>query len=136
MNQTEVAEVVSDAFAQAGEFGDDYEAYFDAIGLPGKIMSKVAAGSATQKRSGGPRTIWLDLSVGAEEIWGNFHSQMRKGVRRAERGGVVCGVTRDPAMLGQFISMCEETSRTKNFTSGLTRDLADRLCLRSSGSGL
>jgi hypothetical protein len=62
-----------------------------------------------------PRTIWIDLRVGQDQLWHNLERQYRYGVGRAQREGVVVEDTRDPARVTEFFGLCGQISRTKGF---------------------
>jgi hypothetical protein len=81
-----------------------------------------------------PQTIWLNLSVGEAVIFKNFHTQMRKGVRRAERGGIRVETTRDRERIREFVALCNSISNEKGFELRLTSALIGFL-LRHSGNG-
>jgi hypothetical protein len=78
-------------------------------------------------RARSPRTIWLDLSLGADAIFANFHTQMRKGVRRAQRGGIDVQKTCDPRRIIEFVSLCSTISQKKRFDLRVTSDLIESL---------
>jgi hypothetical protein len=85
-------------------------------------------------RRGKPQTIWLDLSVGKEVIFENFHKHVRNGVRRAGRGGVHVETTRDPVRIAEFADLCERISAQKGFELRVTSALIGAL-LNHSTSG-
>jgi peptidoglycan pentaglycine glycine transferase (the first glycine) len=74
-----------------------------------------------------PQTIWLDLSVGADAVFANFHPQIRKGVRRAARGGVSVETTRDPRRINEFVALCGSISLEKGFALRVTSPLIETL---------
>src|SRR5262249_51163178 len=78
-----------------------------------------------------PQTIWLDLSVGADAVYANFHTQMRKCVQRAKRGGIRVETTCDPERIVEFIALCKSVSQKKGFELRATSAFIDTL-LRAS----
>lgn len=66
------------------------------------------------------RTIWLDLSQGADTIFQNLHTQTRKGVRRAARGGVIVETASEPARIAEFVNLCTSISDRKGFKLQVT----------------
>jgi CelD/BcsL family acetyltransferase involved in cellulose biosynthesis len=80
-----------------------------------------------------PKTIWLDLSVGKDVIFKNFHTQMRKGVRRAARGGISIETTCNPEKIDKFVDLCSSIGHKKGFQPRLTADLI-KFLLRHSGN--
>ena len=84
-----------------------------------------------------PQTIWLDLSVGTDAIYANFHTQMRKGVQRAKRGGIRVETTCDPGRIVEFIALCKSVSQKKGFELRATSAFIDallRMSERSNGA--
>jgi peptidoglycan pentaglycine glycine transferase (the first glycine) len=81
-----------------------------------------------------PQTIWLDLSVGSDALFANFHMQMRKGIRRAARAGIRVDVTSDRRRIEEFVALCSSISDAKGFELRVTSDLIERL-LRDSQNG-
>jgi hypothetical protein len=81
-----------------------------------------------------PRTIWLDLSPGGDVIFKNFHTQMRKGVRRAARAGIHVETTCDPARIAEFVELCSSISHEKGFALRVTSTLI-KFLLDHSGIG-
>lgn len=73
------------------------------------------------------RTIWLDLSQGTDAIFQNLHSQTRKGVRRAARGGVVVETASEPARIGEFVNLCTSIGDRKGFRLQVTPAMIETL---------
>ncbi len=80
------------------------------------------------------QTIWLDLSLGKDVIFENFHKHVRNGVRRAARGRVHVETTGDPARIAEFAELCGRISAQKGFELRVTSVLIDAL-LNHSTSG-
>jgi len=81
-----------------------------------------------------PRTIWLDLSLGANAIFQGFHKLMRWGVRRAARGGVVVKATSDAARIRDFVDLCVSIGDRKGFQPRVTPAMIHALLSLSSCS--
>ncbi len=99
---------------------------------------QVASETADKPRvSTKPRTIWVNLEIGEEAVWNALHPQMRKGVRRADRGNVIVEATEDARAISSFVALCAATSRQKGFdlrtSEGLIRALLEK-CARGSGA--
>ena len=88
-----------------------------------------AEATSSQSRKGPvkPHTIWIDLGQGKDVLWKNFHTQMRKGVRRAARGGVVVDQTRTREDVGRFFALCRGISEAKGFRLPGSLPLMERL---------
>jgi lipid II:glycine glycyltransferase (peptidoglycan interpeptide bridge formation enzyme) len=97
------------------------------ISDPWVSVADGAATAAVNARHPKVQTIWLDLSVGADVIFKNFHTQMRKGVRRAERAGIRVETTDDPERINEFVAHCSDISREKGFELRVTSALIDAL---------
>jgi len=78
-----------------------------------------------------PRTIWLDLSLGLDQLSKNLDSQWRYGARRALREGVVVRTTSAPADVSAFFQLCDALSNDKGFTLPGSEPLMQEL-IRSS----
>ncbi|MGH6822602.1 MAG: lipid II:glycine glycyltransferase FemX [Methylocella sp.] len=81
-----------------------------------------------------PRTIWLDLSQGADAIFQGFHKLTRWGVRRAARGGVVVQATCDAGRIREFVNLCVSISDRKGFELRVAPTMIDTLLSLSSFS--
>ncbi|MGH6835313.1 MAG: lipid II:glycine glycyltransferase FemX [Methylocella sp.] len=79
-----------------------------------------AANSTDDVGGATARTIWLDLSQGADAIFQNLHTQTRKGVRRAARSGVVVETASESARIGEFVDLCASISDRKGFKLQVT----------------
>jgi len=74
-----------------------------------------------------PRTIWIDLSVGKDTVFGNLHKHVRNGVRRAAKIGVSVETTCDPGRIGEFVDLCSSISVRKGFELRATSDFVNTL---------
>jgi len=63
----------------------------------------------------GPKTIWIDLSVGEETLWKNLNQQWRYGVGRAKREGVTVSQSLNEREIRSFFDLCSKISATKGF---------------------
>ncbi|MGH6846055.1 MAG: lipid II:glycine glycyltransferase FemX [Methylocella sp.] len=81
-----------------------------------------------------PRTIWLDLSLGADAIFQDFHKLTRWGVRRAARSGVVVQATSDAGRIRDFVNLCVSISDRKGFELWVTPAMIHALLSLSSDS--
>ena len=86
---------------------------------------------STDPAEPGPKTIWIDLSVGLERLLANLDSQWRYGARKALREGVVVEETSSPSDIGVFFGLCESISEAKRFALPGSRALVENL-LRAS----
>lgn len=82
-------------------------------------------------KSGQPRTIWIDLTVGLEALSNALDSQWRYGARRATREGVKVRNTTATADVTSFYRMCNALSESKRFALPGSEALMQEL-LRSS----
>ena len=80
----------------------------------------------------GPRTIWIDLSVGEEMLWKNLDKQWRYGVGRAEREGVTVNQSLDDKEIRSFFDLCSKISDTKGFKLPGSLALFEELLKKSS----
>jgi peptidoglycan pentaglycine glycine transferase (the first glycine) len=62
-----------------------------------------------------PRTIWIDLALGKEQLWKNLHQEWRRGVGKARREGVVVETTRDVVLIEKYFELCSLISQMKKF---------------------
>lgn len=79
---------------------------------------EVAAGPEDADHTGRndrPRTIWIDLAIGRDRLWGNLDKQWRYGVGKAKRHGVIVEQSRDSDDLNAFYGLCLAVSRAKGF---------------------
>ena len=79
-----------------------------------------------------PQTIWLDLSVGGDVIFKNFHKHVRNGVRRAARAGISVQTTSDPKRISEFTDLCSAISARKGFKLRVTSALITTLRITKS----
>lgn len=84
------------------------------------------------ERSGQPRTIWLDLSLGLESLSKDLDSQWRYGARRALREGVVVRTGTSMTDVSAFFHLCNALSQTKGFTLPGSEALMQALVQSSS----
>jgi len=64
----------------------------------------------------GPRTIWIDLSRGRDQLWAGLQKKWRHGVGYAARSGVQVSTTRDPERVREFYRLCQSVSQVKGFS--------------------
>lgn len=62
-----------------------------------------------------PKTIWIDLEPGKEQLWQNLDKQWRYGVGRAAREGVVVEQTTLKEEVSAFFDLCSQVSKDKGF---------------------
>ena len=74
-----------------------------------------------------PRTIWIDLGVGADKLWSNLKGSRRTGVKRAEKSGVVVEQAVDDRTIEAFHRMCLQISALKSFKFDASASLIRRL---------
>ena len=65
--------------------------------------------------SKGPRTIWIDLTKGRDQLWSDLQKKWRHGVGYAARAGVRVRQTRDEIHTHEFFGLCSSISQTKGF---------------------
>lgn len=90
---------------------------------------------ADTNKSGQPRTIWLDLTLGLEELSKALDSQWRYGARRAVREGVIVRTTTEAADVSCFYKMCNALSEAKGFALPGSEALMQELIRSSSIDG-
>jgi len=73
------------------------------------------------------QTIWIDLTVGHDQLWSNLKGNLRRGVSRAQRGGVAVTATREPLPVSQYFKLCQEISRRKGFELRTSEAFFNRL---------
>jgi len=78
-------------------------------------------------RKAQPRTIWIDLSVGRDQLWQNLNKTWRAHVRRAQRHGVVVETTRDSELIAEYFALCSHIGRVKGFEVRTSVDLIEQL---------
>ena len=74
-----------------------------------------------------PMTIWIDLSVGKEQLLKNIDKQWRYGARRALREGIVVEQTKNLGDVAEFYRLCQEVSEAKSFALPATQGLMESL---------
>lgn len=82
-------------------------------------------GSGADKSCG--RTIWIDLSVGRQQLWCNLEQRVRYGVNRSKRDKVRIQTVRNGPMLTAFFALCQKVSDTKKFELRTTEALMHAL---------
>jgi lipid II:glycine glycyltransferase (peptidoglycan interpeptide bridge formation enzyme) len=65
--------------------------------------------------AGGPRTIWVELSRGAEELMRGLDPQCRSRIGQAKRKGVSIRSAASESEVSRFFELCTLVSRTKGF---------------------
>lgn len=80
-----------------------------------------------------PRTIWVDLSQGAEVAFSRLKGSSRTAVRKAARNGVTIAETTDAADIAAFIALCRDVSRRKRFRLDLEAAFVDALFRHATG---
>lgn len=75
-------------------------------------------------------TYWIDLTKTEDEIWGDFKSECRSRVRKAEKGGVEIRRETDGAFLDDFWRMSEETFAKSHIQPTHTREFCVQLWKR------
>lgn len=63
-----------------------------------------------------PRTIWLDLTLGADALSKALDVQWRYGAKRALREGVIVRTTTKPTEVSTFFRLCNALSTNKGFS--------------------
>ena len=71
---------------------------------------------AASDQRAGPRTIWIDLTKGRDQLWSSLQKKWRHGVGYAARAGVHTARTRDPAHVREFFELCRSISQAKGFS--------------------
>lgn len=71
-----------------------------------------------QPKKSHQHTIFIDLTVGKDQLWVNLHKQFRYDVRNAERKGVLVEQSTNNADIVAFYELCKLTSVTKGFRLG------------------
>ena len=79
-----------------------------------------------------PRTIWLDLTLGKEQLLRNLDTQWRYGVGRATREGVSIVETTAAEDIQQFHALCVQISLAKGFELPASLPLMQQLLTLSS----
>jgi lipid II:glycine glycyltransferase (peptidoglycan interpeptide bridge formation enzyme) len=75
----------------------------------------------------GPKTLWIDLTMGRERLLANLDSQWRYGARRAIREGVTVEQTSRADDVAVFFGLCESISAAKRFALPGSRALVENL---------
>lgn len=96
------------------------------------VVSSDSAPSAGRPIGSDVRTIWIDLTEGAEAAFARLETKRRREVRHAAKEGVVVAETRNPADIDAFVALCLAISKAKNFVLELNVLMIARL-LQGSG---
>jgi len=81
-----------------------------------------------------PRTIWIDLAPGKEQLLQNLDSQWRYGMRRALREGVQIELASSAGTINSFFELCKTISQTKGFRLPASLALMQQLLAMSSAT--
>ncbi len=81
----------------------------------GFLLAAIQPWYALPTNDGALQTIWIDLTVGEEQLFRNLEKQWRYGVGRAEREGVVVETSTDSDEIEAFFRLCSQISDTKGF---------------------
>jgi lipid II:glycine glycyltransferase (peptidoglycan interpeptide bridge formation enzyme) len=75
----------------------------------------------------GPRTIWIDLGKGRDQLWADLHKKWRHGVGYAARAGVQVRETHDSSHVREFFRLCRTVSIAKGFALPASEQLMGQL---------
>lgn len=81
----------------------------------------------------GPRTIWIDLTLGQGRLWQNLSKNFRRDIRLAHRHGVTVETTRDRQSVSEYFDLCSHISRMKGFELRESAEQMQSLLNHSSG---
>lgn len=81
-----------------------------------------------------PRTIWIDLTIGREQLWRNLERQVRYGVSRAERSNIKIERSPSEALVREFFKLCDRVSHNKKFELRTSEALMHSLLTSSVGT--
>jgi lipid II:glycine glycyltransferase (peptidoglycan interpeptide bridge formation enzyme) len=81
-----------------------------------------------------PRTIWIDLAKGKDQLWVSLEKQWRYGVGYAARSGLTVEQTVDERDIGKFFALCQQISKVKGFKLPASLPLMKHL-LRQNTNG-
>lgn len=81
-----------------------------------------------------PKTIWMDLTLGLDELSKRLDSQWRYGAKRALREGVIVSTTVLASEVSAFFHMCDLLSMKKGFVLPGSEALMQELIRTSSQS--
>lgn len=115
----------------------------DVLGVPGRLRDDLGErgvrllvsdpyieaadnNGATDDAAGagaGPRTIWVDLTVGIDAAFARLKGKVRTSIRSAAKKGVTTVETRDVGEVSAFVDMCKAVSRIKSFHLDLNPEL-------------
>lgn len=90
-------------------------AFFAQLKKSGLMVCVTMAWERLNADSAARHTIWIDLSVGKENLWSNLDKQWRYGVRTAERKNVHVESTILEQDATDFFKLCQQISNTKKF---------------------
>ena len=77
-------------------------------------------------------TMWLDLTLGKDQLWCNLSQQWRRNVGLARRENVVVETTRDPELIAEYFELCSRISQMKQFELRTSPKLIQRLVSRQT----
>ncbi len=83
----------------------------------------------------GPKTIWLDLTIGLEALSKGLDSQWRYGAGRALREGVIVRTTTEQAEVSAFFQLCSALSANKGFILPASEALMQELIQSTLSDG-
>lgn len=73
------------------------------------------------------QTVWIDLTVGREELWSSLDKQWRYGVRSAKRFGMQISFATTDKEVTDFYCLCIAVSHKKTFNFQYTNDFLQYL---------
>jgi lipid II:glycine glycyltransferase (peptidoglycan interpeptide bridge formation enzyme) len=82
------------------------------------------------------QTIWVDLSVGKEELWLSLSTKFRNDVRRAKKKGVVVERVSGQKDVIYFYELCKSISNSKGFYLNTSVELMLDLLKNNSIDGI
>ncbi len=92
------------------------QAFFAQLKDSGFMICVTMAWERLNADNAARHTIWIDLSVGKENLWSNLDKQWRYGVRSAEKRNVHVECTVLEQSVTEFFSLCQQISDTKKFS--------------------
>jgi hypothetical protein len=88
---------------------------------------RVGSDDAEQQEAGTAQTIWLDLTLGKEQLWRNLSQQWRRNVGLARRQNVSVETTTDGQLIEGYFALCTRVSEMKGFELRYSPALIARL---------
>ncbi len=101
-----------------------------AVANPWRRNTDTSRNAASEDK--GPRTIWIDLTVGRDRLHENLSQSFRRNIRLAQRRGVLVEATRDRTSVSEYFELCSHVSRMKGFELRWSAELMQSLLNRSS----